>query len=343
MHFIHISWPGLIWPFVISLGISLLLTPVALWLARRRKLFDMPSPRRVHTSPTPRLGGIAIFWAILLATWYFFPGNPHLIGLELGLIIIFTLGLADDLYSLPPNVKLLGQIAAASAAICFGITIGSLTNPFTGLSVALTPGLDVVLTLIWILLVINTINLLDGLDGLAAGVSGIASISLVVLSLTAIVNQPDTARLAAIVAGAALGFLAFNWHPAKIFMGDAGSHVLGFMLAVLAIISGGKLATASLVLAVPIIDVGWAFVRRLARGQSPFAADREHLHHLLVDLGLTQRQTVGLLYLAAIVVGTIALLSHTRQKLFIMLGVLIGVAIIIALIAYFRRTHHIRH
>lgn len=343
IHFVAIDWSSLLLPFLVSLAICAGATPLVIRLAHQRRLFDHPDERRVHKYPIPRLGGIAIFLAIILATWLLFPGDSRLTGLQIGLILIFTVGLVDDLYSLPPTIKLLGQITAATAAVCFGITIGSLTNPFGGPAIVLLPGVDVFLSVIWILLLINTVNLLDGLDGLASGISGIVSISLVALSLTAIVNQPDTAQLAAVIAGAAAGFLIYNWHPAKIFMGDSGSHVLGFVLGTIAIISGGKLATATLVLALPIIDVAWAFIRRIAQGKSPFSADRGHLHHLILDLGLTQRQTVGVMYLLTAIVGSLALIFGTGGKLLLMAMVILLAIIILALLAYFRRQHLKRH
>lgn len=273
--------------------------------------------------------------AIVIALLIFFGLTPKFYGVLIGATLIFALGLADDIYTLSPLPKLMGQILVASVVVLFGITISNLTNPFGG-TILLPPFWDVLLTLIWIVLVINTVNWLDGLDGLAAGVSSIAAFVLIILSLYTIVNQPQTAALAAIVFGAAMGFLYHNWHPAKIFMGDSGSHLLGFMLAILAIISGGKLATAALVLGLPILDAVWAVVRRLKQGKLPWTPDREHLHHQLLSLGIGQRWTVIILYLFAISFGVVALVSGTWAKLLTLVIVIAVMAMMVQLAAYLR-------
>ena len=330
------NFTSLLWPGLLAFGLTAVVTPLLLKLAKRYQLFDLPSSRRVHTQPIPRIGGIAIFLAVILGMLLWFGWDARIFGLGLGLTIVFLLGLFDDLYSLPAWFKVIVQFFAAAIVIMFGVTISNITNPFGG-NILLPVWLDVILTVGWLLLVTNTVNWLDGLDGLAAGVSGIGALALVGISLLTIVNQPDTAKLAVIVAGASFGFLIFNWHPAKIFMGDSGSHVLGFMLAGLSIISGGKLATAALVLGLPILDLFWAVLRRLRAGKAPWVADKEHLHHLLLSLGLGQRLTVGLIYVLAAAFGLVALLAGTTLKL-IMLGLLILVmAGIVSLALHFKR------
>ena len=333
---IAIPWGVLIWPAAVAFIISWLGTPLVVRLAKKWNLYDLPSARRIHTKPMPRLGGIVMWLAIIVTLLIFFGADPKFYGLLIGATMIFILGLADDIYGLPPLLKLVGQILVASVVILFGITLSNLTNPFGGV-ILLPPVWDVILTFIWILLVVNTINWLDGLDGLAAGVSSIAAFVLVILSLYTIVNQPQTAALAAIVMGAALGFLYYNWHPAKIFMGHSGSHLLGFMLAVLAVISGGKLATAALVLGVPILDAGWAIVRRIKQGKTPWSPDKEHLHHQLLALGLGQRGTVLLLYLLAIGFGAIALMSGTLVKFVALILVIVVMALIVQTITRLRQ------
>jgi len=335
---IPIPWGMLVLPAAVAFLISLLGTPGVVWLAKKWNLYDLPSSRRVHSKPMPRLGGIIMWLAVMAALLIFLGFDPKFYGLLVGATLIFALGLLDDIYTLPPLPKLMGQIFVASVVVLFGITITNLTNPFGG-TILLAPFWDVLLTIIWILLVVNTINWLDGLDGLAAGVSSIAAFVLIVLSLYTIVNQPQTAALAAIVMGASLGFLYHNWHPAKIFMGDSGSHLLGFMLAILAIISGGKLATAVLVLGLPILDVAWAVIRRLKQGRMPWAPDKEHLHHQLLSLGLGQRGTVLLLYLFAIGFGAVALVSRTWSKLIALVVIVAIMAIIVQATAYFRRKY----
>lgn len=264
-----------------------------------------------------------------------FGFDPRIYGIGLCGTLIFLLGLADDLYDLPPLFKFMAQIAIASLAVWFGITIGNITNPFGG-TILLPPLLDIPLTIAWILLLINTVNFLDGLDGLAVGVTAIASFVLAILSLFAIVNQPQTAALAAIVCGAALGFLYYNWHPAKIFMGDSGSHLLGFMLAALSIISGGKIATAALALGLPILDLIWAVIRRIKEGQTPWSADKLHLHHLLLSAGLSQRAAVLIFYLFTLGFGLVALLSGTWSKLLGLVVVALAMIAMIRLVVYFR-------
>ncbi|MFH0905618.1 MAG: MraY family glycosyltransferase [bacterium] len=336
MNFIEIPWQFLLGAFVMAFVVSSLATPLVIRWARARQLFDLPSPRRVHTIPVPRLGGIALILAIAIALMVVFGFDSRIYGLLIGAVLILGLGLLDDLYDLPPLVKLLGQICVAAIVVSFGITIGgTLTNPFGGV-ILIPPAVDALLTIGWILLVLNTVNWFDGLDGLVAGVSSIAAATLLILSLFAFIDQPETAAIAAIVLGAALGFLPYNWHPAKIFMGDSGSHLLGFMLAVLAIISGGKLATAALVLGLPIVDLFWAVIRRLRHGRLPWVADKQHLHHQLLGAGLGQRTVVIILYLLTAGFGAVALLSGTLAKLAGLLIVGLVMVIIIRLVLRFR-------
>src|SRR3989344_1723501 len=336
MNLIPIPWIQLSLSALVAGGIVIVATPIVLKLATKWKLLDVPaSTRRVHTRPMVRLGGVAVFLGIMLSLIIFFRLDPRLYGVFLGGTAFFILGLLDDLYNLPPPVKLLGQFTSATIPVMFGITITNLTNPLGG-TILLAPVIDIILTLIWILLIVNTVNFLDGLDGLAGGVSAISAGILAVLSLFAIVNQPDVAIWASIVAAPSLGFLVYNWHPAKLFMGDSGSHLLGFMIATLAIISGGKVATAVLVLGLPIVDFAWSMIRRIKSGRAPWSADREHLHHLLLDLGLGQRTVVGLIYLLTFGFGLVALMSGTWLKLITLGIVILVLAGIVRLVLHFR-------
>ncbi len=335
IHFISIPWTLLLSAFGVAFVVVLVATPRVISLAKKYHLFDLPSARRIHLSPVPRVGGIALFLGFIIALFAVFGLDPRIFGVAVCATLIFLLGLLDDIYNLNPVLKFTGQIFVASLAIFFGITIGNITNPFGGI-ILLSPLLDIVLTTIWMLLMINTVNFLDGLDGLATGVTAIAAGVLVILSLFAIVDQPSTATLAAIVCGSALGFLYFNWHPAKIFMGDSGSHLLGFLLATISIISGGKIATAVLALGLPVLDMLWSVTRRLKEGKSPFVADKLHLHHLLLSAGLSQSTVVLLFYGLTIGFGVVALLSGTWVKLFGLLVLVIALAGIIRLALYFR-------
>lgn len=333
---IDIPWSAIMPPLAGALLISLLGTPLLIRLAKRWKILDQPGGRHIHARPTPRLGGIILFVAITVVLLAVFGFDPRIYGLLIGLALMFVLGLLDDIYQLPAVFKLMGQLMIAGIVVMFGITIGNLTNPFGG-TILLHPAMDVLLTIIWILLIVNTINWLDGLDGLASGISAIASFVLIILSLFVIVNQPETATIAAIVLGASVGFLFHNWHPAKIFMGDSGSHVLGFMLAILAIISGGKLATAALVLGLPILDLFWAVFRRIRQGKTPWSADKEHLHHRLLAIGLSQPTVVVILYLFALAFGVVALLSGTVVKIIALIAAVLVMAVIIKMIINIKR------
>lgn len=316
--------------FVLSAGLAAALTPLAGRLAWRWGAIDKPGdPRRIHTRPTPRLGGLAIFAAIFTATLLFLDPSRQLLGLLGGLSVLLVVGVIDDIRGVSPWVKLGWQVGAALVALSGGIGIYQVANPFGGmvnldwgriaiqwgsLNFHITPVANLI-SIIWMVGLVNVINFLDGLDGLACGTSGIAAFILFLLAVGPKVNQPEVAILAIIVAGACLGFLPFNFFPARIFLGDSGAYTLGLTLALLAIYSGGKVATASLVLGFTIIDGMWTVVRRLYRRQSPFKPDRKHLHHLLLDAGLNQRQTVIGLYVFAMIFGLIALATDSYAKI----------------------------
>jgi UDP-GlcNAc:undecaprenyl-phosphate GlcNAc-1-phosphate transferase len=205
-------------------------------------------------------------------------------------------------------------------------------NPLTGIDIILG-NWTYLLVPLWIVLMINVINWLDGVDGLASGVGLIASIILFILSISKEVNQVSTAILSIVLAGSLLGFLPFNFNPAKIFLGDIGSMFIGFMLAIFAIISGGKFATAALVLGLPILDALWVIASRLINHQVPWQADRRHLHHRLLDAGFSQRQSVLFLYAVSIFFGIIALQSGTHQKL-IVFAWLVALMLILGLVTF---------
>lgn len=308
---------------------SLLLSPVIKGIALARGIVDQPGGRRINKQPIPRMGGIAIvlgFWLVVIvvslvrpellnfSNQIFLGIDRNLFGVLLGSLILVTAGVVDDIKGLSPAAKLVAQILAAACIPLFGIHIQWLAHPLGGPDIQLPLWLDTTLIVGWIVGMINVVNWLDGLDGLAAGVSGIAATILCFLSLALFVNQPATALIAIILAGATFGFLPYNVNPAKIFMGDTGSMFLGYILAILAVISGGKLATAGLVLGIPILDAAWVILRRLASGQSPWKADRRHLHHRLLDAGLSQRQTVFLYWVLSALFGSIALTSQTYGK-----------------------------
>lgn len=329
--------------FLAAAILSYLLTKFFRFFALKIGAVDYPDERKIHKEPVARLGGVALFIAFFTIVFLLVPLDKHLLGLFIGAFILLFFGVMDDIFNLKPVTKFLGQILAALVIVASGIGINFITNPLGGVIHLDTIKIPLELlgttyhvtfwadlfTIFWILVLINSINFLDGLDGLAGGVSGIAGFIIFLLSFQPDISQPQTALLALVIAGACFGFLPLNFHPAKIFMGDSGSMFLGFILAVLAIFSGGKIATALLVLGLPILDVLWAVIRRALKGSSVFKADKRHLHHALLNKGLTQRQTVMFFYVTSLAFGIIALISKTFPKFiaFVFLFVLVAVLI----------------
>ncbi len=308
--------------FLAALLLASLTTSLTIRLATRWGFLDQPAPRRVHCKPTPRHGGIPLclaFLAALAVTIPFQRTDPtepiKLVGLALGLTIVAVVGAYDDARELGPLPQFVAQFLAAGIAVATGIVIDRITNPL---------GPDFVLawfavpfTFFWIVGMMNTINWLDGLDGVAGGVALIASAILFFHTLE--LKQFSLALLPLALAGAVLGFMLFNFPPAKIFLGS-GAPLLGFILAVLSLIGGTKAGTALLVLAIPILDVAWQILNRVRAGHSPFEADRGHLHHRLYDLGVSNRAIVALYYALTAAFGILALsLPNGAYKLIALL------------------------
>lgn len=306
--------------FLAAFGVAYIATPLARKLALASGAVDYPDPeteqcRRVHKRPVPRLGGLAIFLGFLGPALYLLPREGlTLMGLLLGGGIMLALGIWDDLRTLSPRAKLAGQIAAGLVFVALGNRIMWVTNPWAASleeSMWYVGVWAIPLTLFWIVGITNTINLIDGLDGLAAGVSTIASVTLLLVAFQE--GQSGNVVLTAALAGACLGFLPYNFNPARIFMGDTGSLFLGFALAAIAVQGALKSATVIalavpiVVLGLPILDTALAIVRRYRSRAPIFAPDRQHLHHRLLDRGLSQRQTVFLLYSVSAVFGVAAL------------------------------------
>lgn len=297
--------------FVEALVISFVLTPIVRAAALRAGLVYMPNARTVHTQPMPVLGGVAIFVAFVATVLHRAGLGQDLLGLFLGLAIIFVVGVRDDIRELAPLPKFLGQAAAAAVAVYLGIRIEFVTNPFGPGMIYLGPW-GIPLTFFWILAMTNVVNFLDGLDGLAAGVSSIASAALFVVAAAR--GQALAATLAIALAGSAVGFLPYNFNPAKIFMGDAGAMLLGFAIAAVSVEGALKgAATIALVipmftLGVPILDTAFAIARRVHNGTPFYQADREHLHHRLLDKGFSHRGAVVFIYLLSGVLASFAVL-----------------------------------
>nr|WP_206081470.1 MraY family glycosyltransferase [Megasphaera sp. SW808] len=295
---------------MIALIVAYVLTPGVKKLAIKVGAVDKPNARKVHTHAIPRLGGLAIYVGFMAAVLFCVPVRHELLGLLLGCTAIVALGIWDDICNIPAKVKLVGQIVAACIPIAFGIQIEWLTNPF-GTLIVLPELVAIPVTIFWIIGFTNTVNLIDGLDGLAAGVSFIASVSMFLLAYT--MNQYLPAMIIVAMAGAALGFLQYNFNPAKIFMGDTGSMLLGYTMAVAAVLGLVKTAaTIALVvpliaLGLPILDTLFAIIRRKMSGVPIFQPDKGHLHHRLLALGMSQKQAVLIMYFVSIVLGIVAL------------------------------------
>ena len=284
---------------IAALVLALVFVPLAMKLAYKIGAVDKPNARKVHTKIMPRMGGLGIYLAYIIVVLATQKMNMQLAGLLFGSTILVVLGIFDDMKDLNAKFKLLIQILAAVIVMAFGVRIEFMTNVFGGGAIYLDI-LSLPITLLWIVGITNAINLIDGLDGLAGGIATIAALSMAVVGW--IYGQYLMASMAIILAGATMGFLRYNFHPAKVFMGDTGSLFLGFNLSVLAIMGVAKsvtfisLAAPVLVLGVPIFDTFFAILRRKMNHKPIFAADKDHLHHRLLGMGFSHRKTVLIIY-----------------------------------------------
>jgi UDP-GlcNAc:undecaprenyl-phosphate GlcNAc-1-phosphate transferase len=302
--------------FTIALAVAYFATPKVKDIAIKVGAMDAPDARKVHKEPIPRMGGLAIYLGFVLAVLASMHISREIAGLLIGGTVILAVGIIDDMKQISAKTKLFGQILAAMLPILFGVKIEWLTNPFGDmlyLDYLATP-----LTVLWIVSLTNTVNLIDGLDGLAAGVSTIAAITILMVALQQ--NFWVVAILTAALAGSALGFLQHNFNPAKIFMGDTGSMFLGYMLAGISVLGTVKsAATIALVvpivaLGLPIMDTAFAIIRRYSHGHPIFKPDKGHLHHRLLEMGLTQKQAVLLMYTISGCLGLSAIVLSEVNK-----------------------------
>jgi UDP-GlcNAc:undecaprenyl-phosphate/decaprenyl-phosphate GlcNAc-1-phosphate transferase len=320
-------------PFLLALALAIVLTAVAMPVARRLGFVRVPGGRHIHLQPTPMLGGWALYLAFAAAVaWYLGVKDWRVVGMLTlcGLAtLIFTY---DDRFQMPASVKLAIQVALGLVAVFgFGLNITFFTL-FGGHTVQLGL-LSYPLTLLWLVGMQNTINLLDGVDGLAAGVVAVVAAILAAAAVSK-GNDESVVMLSAALGGACLGFIVFNFHPARIFMGDSGSHFLGLALGLLSIIGVAKvavgfaLAVPLIALAIPIVDTGWAIVRRRRARLSIAHADSRHIHHQLLDFGLSQPQTCLLFYGSTAVLGAVGLmlLGHQRIWAVIVVVILVGIS-----------------
>lgn len=303
--------------FVTALLISLACTPLAIHLAPKIGAVDIPKDeRRMHTKPVPRFGGLAIYLGTMISILIFLPINGQLWGVVISGTLMYLVGVYDDIKGMPPRIKFLAQIICACILYQFSIKITGMTNPFPfgDYLIRFPWALSIVITVLWIVGITNTINLIDGLDGLAAGISMIACLS---IAYTAFLhNRMETCMVMLAIAGGALGFLPYNFNPAKIFMGDGGSLFLGFMLASVSITGDTPLKSTTViativpmfVLALPIFDTAFAILRRMANKRPIMEADKGHLHHRIMAVGLGQKRTVLTLYSISGIMGVAAIL-----------------------------------
>lgn len=335
LHFMIRTGLTLVSAFVISFGA----TPLVKMLAQKMGVMDVPKDnRRMHKVPIPRMGGLAIFLAFFLAVLAFSRQiDRGLSSILLGSVVIVILGVFDDKYALGAKLKLVVQLLAACIVVFYGnVRISRITNPF-GSSYYSHWDLGVwsyAITIIWIVAITNAVNFIDGLDGLACGVSAISAVNLLVIAL--VVSDTKVAIVMAALAGACLGFVPYNFNPAKIFMGDTGSTFLGFILATISIQGLFKaytvisFAVPFLLLGLPIFDICFAVIRRVAHHKSPMEADRGHIHHRLIDMGFSQKQTVAIAYVLTGLLGLAAVLLTVSgaMKALIMLGAVLVVGAI---------------
>ncbi|MFA6146535.1 MAG: MraY family glycosyltransferase [Patescibacteria group bacterium] len=348
--------------FILSAVFSAILTFFVRKIALKFKIVDLPqsADRKIHTKPIPLLGGMAIFFAFFLILFIVFKSDfwphklvqmKHLIGLSLAGFILMIGGFLDDKYHLKPKQQIVWPILACLIIICSGIGINYINNPFGsgylhfdqikievirihGMPYYFTPWADLI-TFLWLMILMYATKLMDGLDGLVSGLTVIGGLVIAGLCFLTKFFQPDVGIMAMIFSGAVLGFLFFNFNPAKIFLGEGGSLFCGFILGVLSIISGSKMATTFLVLGIGIIDLIGVIVQRVFREHhSPFFGDKNHLHFRLLDLGWSQRKIVVFYWLIALIFGLIALFLRTKGKILtiIILAVLIGGFIVFLII-----------
>ena len=365
-------WIKVMLAILIAFVVSFALTPVVKILAQKVGAMDVPGEaRRVHDHPIPRMGGLAIFLGFIVSMLLFVDITQEVRGILLGSIIIVITGVIDDIISLRAWTKFLIQILSAVIAVLHGVVINVVSNPnvFSSQEAIVLGWLAIPLTVLWIVGITNSVNLIDGLDGLAVGVSTISCVTILVVAL--LVSEPNVALIVAALAGACIGFMPYNLNPARIFMGDTGSLLLGYVLATVSVLGLFKFyaivtfVVPVLALAVPLSDTLFAFCcqsikqekwghsphksnrlgydcRRILHGQSPFHADRGHFHHKLMDLGLNQKQAVAILYAISATLGLAAVVLTTKGSIriaLLILALLIGFVVC----AFIRKSVHKHH
>lgn len=343
-------------PLVLSFVAAFVFTPLVLLIYRIFGHVDDPLKnlhvKVTHTEPVPRGGGLVIFFAVLVASFVFLGFDKHSIGILLGCGVLALIGFLDDLYDINPYARLLAGVFAAGLVVSSGIGIAFITNPFGSQVIDLsTPQftffafgkphsiwiLADLLALIWIVWSMNMVNWAKGLDGQLPGLVVVASLITAMLSFrhTEDITQWSVVILASITAGAYLGFLPWNFYPQKIMPGYGGGSIAGFLLAVLSILSGAKLATMIIVLGVPMMDAIYTIFRRILAGKSPVWGDRGHLHHLLLDIGWSKKKVALFYWVISLFLGILALQLNSKQKMFTIVMLVVGVGGVILWLRYF--------
>jgi len=348
-------------PAVFAFGLTFCLVLAALKLFPKWGLMDRPEKYGLNRKPIPYYGGAAIFVGFTVSVLLFVKMDATLAGFLAAGALIAVISFIDDYRGLSPVLRLFVQILAALTLVAVGVGIQSISNPLGDplildqWKIALTLDqiyqisvLGALFTVVWVVLIVNTMNFLDGLNGLSSGVAVIAAFSLFLLSVRPgihydIVSQIPVATMSIILFSCALAFWIFDFYPAKILMGDTGSMFLGFVLATLAIFSGGKIATAFLVMGFPLLDAIWVVLRRIFSGKSPMKGDNKHLHHRLLEIGLSDRKALMLIYALCTVFGGIAVLLEGRQKLYAILVMVVFMILMGGAAVWLGKSKKVRH
>ncbi len=322
-------------PFFDSLIITVVLAAVAVGLSKKINWQGRNGFRHIHAPEVSRLGGLVMIVAFNVTIFFnrdLFM-SPELYGFCFGSLILLIVGFLDDLKELFWKIQFFIQVSVAILVFIMGVRIYYITNPITGGILHLDAGLGIIfsvaLVILWIVLVMNALNWSDGIDGLSGGLTFITAVTILILSFRPEVNQPPIAIMCAILTGTTLGFLIFNFNPSMIIAGTAGAMFMGFSLAVMSIFSGAKIATAILVLAVPIIDFLWVIGERLKNKKSIFLPDKNHLHYKLMELGWSQKKIVGSYWLVTLVFAVVALNTRAIGKGIALLVVVLIMAVIL--------------
>lgn len=324
---------------IIAYLLGVFIVPIVIYYSDKMGLVDVPNERKIHKGKISRLGGVGIWFAVMLTFLFlvmlsYYPKGVGLSGIIVGGSLMFLLGLIDDIFSLNAKFKLFLQITIATIVILLGIRIDEVYNPINNAIIPLHFW-SYPITLLWIVGITNAINFIDGIDGLAGSVVTISSVAIAIISIVIAPSSPISALVAFILSGAMLAFLTFNYNPAKIFMGDSGALFAGFMLSTLSIVgimgNGNALMYLPfLILAIPILDVTYASLRRISKGQSPFVADSEHLHHKLLHHGFSQDLAVLTLSLISMACAIIAIVVTGSFNKYIVAAITLAFVLFLA-------------